>query len=86
MKKHSIKALNALLADGADLYLSDAEINKATGIWKRAQQQMGIPRGPETRRRISDALKGHRLSAATKAKISASMRKRYQSKPRVSVA
>ena len=86
MKKYSIKALNVLLADGADLYLSDAEIKKATGIWKRSQQQMGIPRSPETRRRISDALKGHRLSAGTKAKISASLKKRHQSKPKVSVA
>ena len=86
MKKYSIKALNVLLADGADLYPSDAEINKATGIWKRVQQQMGIPRGPETRRRISDALKGHRPSAETKAKISASLTKRHQAKPKVSVA
>ena len=86
MKKYSIKALNALLADGADRYMSDAEINKATGIWKRAQQEMGIPCNPETRRRISDALKGRHLSAETKAKISASLKKRHQSKPKVSVA
>lgn len=86
MKKYSIKALNALLADGVDLYLSDAEIKKATGIWKRTRQQMGIPRNPETRRRISDALKGHSLSAWTKAKISASLKKRHQSKPSVLVA
>lgn len=86
MKKYSIKALNALFADGTDLYLSDAEISKATGIWKRAQQQMGIPRAPETRRRISDALKGRRLSAETKAKISASLKKRHQSKLKVLVA
>ena len=86
MKKYSIKALNALLADGVDLYLSDAEINKATGIWRRAQQQMGTPRALEMRRRISDGLKGRRLSAETKAKISASLKKRYQAKPSVSVA
>ena len=86
MKKYSIKALKVLLADGADLYPSDAEINKATGIWKRVQQQMGIPRTPETRRRISDALKGRRLSAGTKAKISASLKMRHQSRPKVSVA
>ncbi|MBI1625781.1 NUMOD3 domain-containing DNA-binding protein [Comamonas suwonensis] len=86
MKKYSIKALNSLLADGADLYLSDAEINKATGIWRRTQQQMGIPLAPETRHKISEALKDRHLSAETKAKISASLKKRHQSHPKVSVA
>ena len=86
MKKYSINALNALLADGADLCMSDAEIKKATGIWKRTQQQMGIPRTPETRRRISDSLKGRRHSAVTKAKISASLKLRHQSRHKESVA
>lgn len=58
------------------LLLSDREINKHTGIWKRAQEQMGIPRSAETKAKISAALKGRSLSAQTKAKISASLKRR----------
>lgn len=59
---------------------TDAQINRATGAWKRAQQQIGIPRSPETRQKISAALTGRRLSAATKAKISQSLKARHQAK------
>ena len=61
------------------LLLSGREINKQTGIWKRAQEQIGVPLPPETKAKISAALKGRRLSDQTKAKISASLRKRHQS-------
>jgi hypothetical protein len=46
------------------LLLSDREINKQTGIWKRAQGQIGIPRSPETRAKISASLKLRRVKLA----------------------
>lgn len=52
----------------------DRQINKDTGIWKRAQQQIGVPLAPETRQRIALALTGRKLTDATKAKISASLK------------
>jgi len=55
---------------------TDAQVNRAAGAWKRAQELTGIPKPPETRQRISDALKGRRLSAETRAKISASPKAR----------
>lgn len=58
------------------LLLSDKEINKQTGIWKRAQEQIGIPLSSETRAKISAALTGRRLSPETKAKISAALKRR----------
>lgn len=80
MKKLTTQQLNAMFADIASWEISDAEINKATGIWKRAQQQIGIPLPPETRQKISEALKGRRLSAETRAKISASLKAHHQKK------
>lgn len=50
------------------------QINKDTGIWKRAQEQMGIPLPPETRQKISLVLTGRKLTDATRAKISASLK------------
>ena len=52
----------------------DRQINKDTGIWKRAQEQLGIPLPPETRQKISLALAGRKLTDETKAKISASLK------------
>lgn len=77
MKQYSVRELNALLDDGDPNALTEAEINKATGIEIRARQQTGVPRSAETRRKISEALKGRRLSAETRAKISSSKKMRH---------
>lgn len=57
---------------------TDAQVNRATGAWKRGQELAGIPRSPETRQKISLALTGRRLSAETKAKISRSLKARHR--------
>ncbi|MNL54755.1 NUMOD3 motif (2 copies) [compost metagenome] len=61
---------------------TEAEINKHTGIWKRAQQQYGIPLSAETRAKISKALSGRRLSEETKMKISASLKRFHAARSR----
>ena len=75
-KKFAVPVTSDLDAARDPLLLSDREINKQTGIWKRAQEQIGIPLPPETKAKISSSLTGRRLSAETKAKISASLKLR----------
>jgi len=79
----SIAELNADFEEmkKLDWIAIDRQINKDTGIWKRAQQQIGIPHSPETRHKISLALKGRSLPDTTRQKISASL-KRFHEKRR----
>lgn len=56
-KKFAVPATSDVDIARDPLLLSDSEINKQTGIWKRAQEQIGIPRSPETRAKISASLK-----------------------------
>ena len=72
--------VNAMFAQPGALLVSDKEINKQTGIWKRAHEQIGIPLPPETRAKISAALTGRKLSAETRAKISAAHKLRHANK------
>lgn len=77
MEKHSIKNLNlsfAELIEKEDWPAIDRRINKETGIWKRAQQQIGIPLSPETKEKISQALTGRKLPSSTRTKISISLK------------
>ena len=67
--------IEAMLADmNLNAAAIERQINKDTGIWIRAQEQIGIPLPPETRLKISLALTGRKLTHATKAKISASLK------------
>lgn len=67
---------NAMIAELAASWTKedDRRLNKARGILTRAQQQMGIPLSQETKQKISLALIGRTPSAATRAKISASLK------------
>ncbi len=66
--------VNEMFREPDPLMLSDREIHKQTGIWKRAEQQIGVPLPSETRAKISVALSGRSLSTETKAKISESLK------------
>ena len=57
-KKFAVPVTSDLDAARDPLLLSDREINKQTGIWKRAQEQIGIPLPPETKAKISSSLTG----------------------------
>ena len=76
MKKMSVKQINVLTNQllKEDWPAIDRQINKDTGSWKRAQQQIGIPLSAETKEKISQTLTGRKLSSSTRAKISASLK------------
>lgn len=78
--KPTLEELNTMLERirQLDCVALDRQINKDTGIWKRAQEMIGIPRSPETKQKISYALKGHGVSAITREKISTSLRKFHE--------
>jgi hypothetical protein len=61
-------------ADRTDWAAMDRQIDRDTANWKRSVALYGIPKPAEVRQKISAALKGRRLAASTKIKISASLR------------
>jgi hypothetical protein len=72
-----MRELNAMAEEMStwDWAAIDRQINKDTGTWKRVQAIFGTPRSEETKLNISLALTGHHVSARTRQKISASLRK-----------
>lgn len=82
--KPTLAELNAMFEEERklDWVAIDRQINKDTGTWKRVQEIIGVPRSPETKQKISDALKGHGVSAVTRRKISTSLRKFHEHRNR----
>jgi hypothetical protein len=76
----AVTELNTILEEvkNLDWVALDRQINKDTGTWKRVQEISGIPLSPETKQKISYALKGHGVSPSTREKISTSLRKFHE--------
>lgn len=81
MKKMSVKKINVLTNQllKEDWPAIDRQINKDTGSWKRAQQQIGIPLSAETKEKIRQTLTGRKLSSSTRTKISVSLKAYFSS-------